>query len=258
MPYQNLQETKIFYEEYGAGEPLIFIHGSLSTGNETFQKQIHYFESSFRCICPDLRCHGKSSGNSSQWDTKLLSEDIAEFMNKKSIISAHLIGHSMGGDVAMYCALNHPNRVSSVALISDGAAVNDRVTAYLERLRPDRIDHQRYAKLIDKLQNRYEEEWEDFIKRTIWNCSVYPVFSDEDLMRIAVPVLLIRGGQDEMVLDSEVDRLKQYLPDFQYHMIPNGNHFLHSQAENYCKVNQIIKAFLSTIHYIQNAKRNNN
>ncbi|MBQ9868697.1 MAG: alpha/beta hydrolase [Ruminococcus sp.] len=245
MPFQKLQTADLYYETFGIGEPVIFIHGSLSNGNETFQKQIPFFQSSYRCISIDLRCHGKSKGDFTGLNTEILSEDIIEFMDMLGISKAHLVGHSMGGDVAMYCALNHPEKISSVVLISDGAAVNDHITAYLERLNPENIDYQHFSKLISKLRAVYGNQWTSFVKWTIWNCSTYPVFSDKDLKRIIAPVLLIRGGLDEMVLDSEVERLRKYLPNFQYYLIEHGNHFLHSQKENYCKVNHFISTFLS-------------
>ncbi|MGN1085552.1 MAG: alpha/beta fold hydrolase [Porcipelethomonas sp.] len=245
MAYQKLQTTELYYEQYGTGEPIILIHGSLSSGNETFKKQIPFLKSSYRCICPDLRCHGKSKSLNPDWNTKLLSEDIIEFMNALNIPKAHLIGHSMGGDVAMYCAVNYPDRISSITMLSDGAMVNENINSYLEKLHPDKIDALKFAKFITKMQTSYGDNWKDLIIQTIWNCSIYPDFSDEELHSITAPVFLIRGGLDEMILDSEVTRLKTFLPHFQYLLIENGNHFLHSQKEIFEIVNQKIYTFLT-------------
>lgn len=236
----------MYYEEHGQGNTIIFIHGSLSTGSETFRKQIPYFSRFYKCICLDLKCHGMSRSDS-EWTSPILADDIAEFMNKMNIRSAHLIGHSMGGDIAMYCAVKYPEKVSSVVLISDGVAVNEPVISYLETLHPDKINTSKYAKFISKMENLYGYKWKDFVKQTIHNCSTYPTFSDDELKSVNAPLLLIRGGKDSMVLDSEIKRLQKMIPNTEYRLIENGDHFLHIRNETCDTVNKFISQFLNRI-----------
>lgn len=247
MPFVRLNDTDLFFDEYGTGDPIIFIHGSLSCGMETFKKQIAYFRSKYRCICMDLRGHGKSksvSMDSMNWTTETLSEDAIKLLDELQIECAHFVGHSMGGNVAMYCAANNPKRVKTITVISSAGMVNENITSYLEQLQPDKIDRIKFGKFIGKMQALYGDQWMNLVNHTIWNCSTYPAFSEEQLKQIKMPFLLIRGGQDEMVLDSEVEVLKKYIRDLKYYFIPSGTHFLHGNTETSEFVNQRILSFL--------------
>ena len=244
MGILKLDKAKIYYEDIGMGDPIVFLHGSLSTCQDTFGKQISFFQSSYRCICPDLRCHGKSEYDSDDWNTELLARDTSDIINLLDLSRVRLIGHSMGGDIALTCAIRFPNQVASVTVISDGADVNDNINSYLGLLNPDIIDREKYKKFLSYMKCLYPEKWDDLIRQTIWNCSKYPSFTDEELEQISVPVLLIRGSNDKMVLDTEVERLCHLIPNTDYHLIENGDHFVHSRNETFNTVNKIIKQFL--------------
>ena len=194
MPYVSLDNFNMYFDDCGKGEPIIFIHGSLSFGMETFKKQDHFFENDYRCICIDLRSHGKSKCEELTWNTESLSEDIIELMNKLHIEKAHLIGHSMGGDVAMYCAVKHSDRVKSVTAISTAGMVNRNISSYLEQLSPDVINEVKFAKFIEKMQDLYGEWWKKLVNHTIWNCNNYPRFLERELKQIRMPFFLIRGN----------------------------------------------------------------
>ncbi|ULQ60497.1 alpha/beta hydrolase [Brucepastera parasyntrophica] len=110
MPYIKINDLNMFYEDIGIGEPIIFIHGSLSRGITAFASQIQAFQFSNRCLYPDLRGHGNTSGGEYRWTSPQLAEDIILFMDRLNIPRAHLVGHSMGGDIAMYCAILEPRQ----------------------------------------------------------------------------------------------------------------------------------------------------
>jgi len=137
MPYFEKNDLKMFYEEIGTGEPVIFMHGSFSRGIIAFASQIQKFQFSFRGIYPDLRGHGRTEAASMSWKTPLLSEDVIDLMDHLGIEKAHIIGHSMGADAAMYCAFRHPERVKSMTSISSGGCPNADVKAYLEKYCPE-------------------------------------------------------------------------------------------------------------------------
>lgn len=245
MPYVELNDFNMYYEEKGTGETIIFIHGSLSKGEETFSKQISFFSRYYRCICIDLRGHGKSGYPEFDWNTKSLADDIIIMMRKLNVETAHLVGHSMGGDVAMYCGIKCPEKVRTIVSICSAGMVNDNITSYLEQLSPEKIDKTKFGKFLDKMQNDYGELWQDTIKHTIWNCSNFPDFSKEQLCTISTPFLLIRGDTDNMVLDKEVELLKKCIPDFRYFLIENGNHFLHSNSQTSDTINKMILDFIT-------------
>lgn len=247
MAYLQLKDTLLYYEEFGKGPPVILIHGSLSRGGPTFKRQIPSLQQNYRCICPDLRCHGKSICSRRDWTSQTLSEDIIALMDAMGIQTAHLIGHSMGGDVAMYCAVNSPERIRSIVSIGSAGMVNEEINAYLRRLDPDTIDRKQYRDFLDRMKQDHAEanggDWEGFFRQTIQNCGMCPNFSDSVLKKLTMPFLLIRGDSDRMVLNHEVERLASLLPNFRCVSVPGG-HFAHMKEETADKIIDVLLDFL--------------
>ena len=239
----------LFCNEAGEGTPIVFIHGSLSTGMETYAPQMKFFSSSYHCICPDLRCHGKSISRNILWTTIGQSEDIVRTMDSLSIDKAHLVGHSMGGDIMMYVVLNHTDRVLTATSISSAGAVNPSITSYLHRFDPGRPDFASHKEFIERIKKEHGDanygDWKGFLRQTIWNCDDFPGFTDEELQRMNRPFLVIRGRKDKLVKDREVERLKTFLPDF--HLVElDGGHALTTDAQTVHAVNQCLLEFIQS------------
>jgi len=100
---------KLFYREYGTGKPLFILHGLLGMSDHwiPLAKQ---FSEHFRVIVPDLRNHGQSP-HSPDFSYEKMQSDIEEMMSDFCIESAIILGHSMGGKLAMQLALHHPEKV---------------------------------------------------------------------------------------------------------------------------------------------------
>ena len=247
MIYKEHTEN-LFYTEAGEGVPIIFMHGSLSTGMETFSRQMEYFSENYRCICPDLRCHGKSTSLDHEWMTHNLADDIVCLMDRMSIEKAHLVGHSLGGDVAMYAVLNNIDRVLTATAISSSGHTNDNIFTYLRRFDPDKPGRERHAEFYDRIRQIHGEanqgDWKGFIKHSIWNCDNFPGFTDEDLEAMDVPFLFVRGTKDRLVKDNEIARLKAHIPQIETVMI-EGGHYLTSDETIAPAFNRLLADFLA-------------
>ena len=97
---------KLHYRISGAGSPLIILHGLFGT-LENWGSQIATLSQHYQVIAVDLRNHGLSP-HSDAIDYPLMAADVIELMDDLNIPSAAIIGHSMGGKVAMQIALEHP------------------------------------------------------------------------------------------------------------------------------------------------------
>jgi len=248
MSFFNYNGLTMFYEDIGVGVPIIFLHGSLSRGITAFASQIQAFQFSYRAIYPDLRGHGNTFCDNHNWNSMQLAEDILFLMDELNIPKAHIVGHSMGGDVAMYCAMNHPSRFHSIVSISSGGAVNESVTSYLERYNPHNISLEKYSHFIEIIKKdhfiAHQGDWQSFLQQTIKNCYDYPAFSEEDLRKISMPFLLIYGEQDSMVKQNEIDYLAKNIKNFSVYSIENAGHFPHTAGQNASEINQVIIEFI--------------
>lgn len=106
---------KLFYRQSGQGEPLIILHG-LFGSSDNWYTLAKTFAEHFRVYLIDQRNHGQSP-HSEEFNYKLLSEDLLEFINDHNLEKVNIIGHSMGGKTAMNFAVKYPDRVSKLIVV---------------------------------------------------------------------------------------------------------------------------------------------
>ena len=114
----------LFYREFGDGEPLIILHGLMGSSDNwvTLAKE---FAKQFHVIIPDQRNHGQSF-HSDEFNYDLLTADLNRFVAAYSTGPVSLLGHSMGGKVAMQYTLENPQRVNKL-VVADMAPKNYKV-----------------------------------------------------------------------------------------------------------------------------------
>src|SRR3954447_14134296 len=106
------------YYDDGAGDPLLLLHGF--TGSKLdFHDQIGWFTDRRRVLAPDQRGHGESTNlaRADAYALDILVDDLAGFLDALDVARCDLLGHSMGGMVAMRFALLHPTRLRSLILM---------------------------------------------------------------------------------------------------------------------------------------------
>lgn len=114
LPYADIGGARLRYLDKGGGPPLLLIHG-LGATHADWQKQIDFFARVFRVIAPDLRGHGDSEGEG-PFNVDRLATDLSQLLDVLKIGAFFVIGHSMGGAVAMQLALFKPERVKKLVL----------------------------------------------------------------------------------------------------------------------------------------------
>ena len=114
-------DISLNYVEKGKGIPLILLHGN-GQSLSFFSRQMDAFARSYRVIAIDTRGHGKSPRGTALFSIEQFAEDLRAFMDEHQIPSAHILGYSDGGNIAIYFALEYPSRVRS--LILNGANID--------------------------------------------------------------------------------------------------------------------------------------
>ena len=107
---------KLFFREYGAGKPVIILHGLFGMSDNWMTIAKRLADNNFRVIVPDLRNHGQSP-HAEEWDYKIMSHDVFELMENEKISRPVIIGHSMGAKVAMQMAAMHQEKISALVLV---------------------------------------------------------------------------------------------------------------------------------------------
>ena len=107
----------LFYVEYGSGTPLFLLHG-FPFDHKIWGKVIGELRKDMRLITPDLRGHGRSMITGYKYSVADMAADVIELMDQLHIRESVVVGHSMGGYVALEMVRKYPERVSGLVLVS--------------------------------------------------------------------------------------------------------------------------------------------
>ncbi|MFE6863445.1 alpha/beta fold hydrolase [Nocardia sp. NPDC057668] len=120
MPtYQSTDGTTLAYEDYGTGDPILFVAG-WSLNSEMWEYQLHYFlDRGYRCVLPDRRGHGRSERPSTGYDVDTRADDLARLVEHLDLRDFTLVAHSAGGAEAVrYLARHGQDRAVRLALLA--------------------------------------------------------------------------------------------------------------------------------------------
>jgi len=117
MPRISIRDIEVNYEEAGKEIPLVLVHG-LNGDLTGWALMMPEFAKHYRTIAPDVRGHGGTGKPDQPYSIRGFSEDLYEFMHRLEIPPAHIFGLSMGGAIAQQFALDHPERIRSLTLVS--------------------------------------------------------------------------------------------------------------------------------------------
>ena len=219
------------YVERGAGDALILLHGN-GESLDYFAGQIGFFARFYRVIALDTRGHCASPRGSAPFTIRQFAEDLRAFMDEKGIESAHILGFSDGGNIALSFALKYPRRVKK--LILNGANLDPWgvklhvqipiVLGYhLARLfAGKRPEARRRMELLGLMVNE-------------------PHFAPQDLRKLELPALVIAGDRD-MIRDRHTRLIADSLPNARLAIL-RGNHFIANQRPE--EFNRVVAEFLA-------------
>lgn len=113
--------VRLFYEEAGAGTPIIFVH-EFGGSHWSWEPQLNFFARRHRCITFAARGYPPSDvpENVESYSQARAADDIVDVLSAAGIDKAHVVGLSMGGFASLHAALRHPGRVSSVVAAGAG------------------------------------------------------------------------------------------------------------------------------------------
>ncbi len=138
----------LHYNQRGQGDPLVVLHGLFGSG-KNWQSHTRQFADLFEVITVDLRNHGQSF-HADEMNYAVMTEDVMQLLDHLDLDQCHLLGHSMGGKVAMTLARQYPERLMRM-IVADIAPV-----AY--RHHYDDLIDPILALRLDTIENRGEAD----------------------------------------------------------------------------------------------------
>lgn len=204
--YINLDDAKIYYEEYGIGEPLILLEGNNGLISD-FHNQIPFLSKQFRVIALDTRAQGKSLDFAEKdYGYEKLADDLFQIVKQLKLQKVNILGWSDGGITGLIFTSQNSNLVNK--LITIGANTN-----------PNGVKEE----LLISIKERYENTDDEKEKRRLNLMINYPNISDNDLQKIKNPVLVIAGDNDEIKLEH-TKKIAKKIENSKLQIIQNSTH----------------------------------
>lgn len=212
--YFDNRGFKMYYETYGAGKPLLLIHGNggsiLSMAN-----QIPFFSKKYKVIIADSRAQGKSIDNGDSLSYEMMADDLNGLLDHLHLDSCYVIGWSDGGINGLLLAIRHPDKVKKLAVTGanlqpDTSAVDPWIRDWSKSL----------CDSVDKLPITPEVN----TQRKLLHLLAYaPHISTKQLHTIQCPTLVI-GGDHDVILPVHTMLIAESIPRSYLWILPNSGH----------------------------------
>lgn len=251
---------KLNFRTLGEGEPLIIMHGVFGS-SDNWQTLGKVFAEKFKVYLVDLRNHGNSP-HSDEFDYTLMVSDVIELMEDEGLPKAHILGHSMGGKVAMHLATKHAEKIDKLVVVDIAPKYypphHQQIfegfhSVDLQNLENRKDADDQMAKVISNMGVR------QFILKNLdrkkdgsfdWKLNVDAI--EKAIEKIGEGIegdvsfdgtsLFIAGGKSDYITDADHDLIREHFPKAIVATVKDAGHWVH--AEKPKELGEIVMEFL--------------
>lgn len=222
--------TRIYYEVYGSGKPLVLLHGGLYGDISEYGRLIPALAKQFMVIAIGTRGHAKSEIGHKPYTYHMMAEDayaIIQHLTKDSIL---LLGFSDGAVQAMDLAIHHPGLVKKMVFAGgniSAASYRPGLIEELKKLNGSSLEKDDPGFVSDRKKLMPEpQRWDEFVEllKQAWVNQV--AFTDDEIKNIICPVMVTAGDRDRYNSIESFVRVYKLLPHAQLAIIPNADHII--------------------------------
>jgi esterase len=256
---------ELYYREYGEGQPIVILHGLLGISDNWVGFARRLAEEGYRILIPDQRNHGQSPHHP-VLNYYALTDDLSEYIETHHLAKPIILGHSMGGKVAMRYTLEHPGAVDRLIVVDTSLRTYFRFNYHLRLIdamlsvdfneagtRQDvevklaeRIKDDRLVQFL--MKNLY---WKEKGKLG-WRPDLQAISYHVDAMydgvfystRFDRPALFVRGGLSDYILEEDIPAIIQNFPQAIIKTISRGTHWVHADEPE--EFYQLVAEFLKS------------
>jgi len=255
--YISIFNTKIYYEEYGKGTPLILLQGGMGS-IEDFALCIPELSKHFRVIAPDTPGQGRSELADSM-SYELMAAYISKLVDILKLDSAYVIGWSDGGNTGLILGNNRPDKVKKVL----AAGANYKLSGYPSILN-DTSDWEKELRSPEfEIKNKEAikeyislcptpRDWRKmlFDLNKMWRKEIY--FSPTVLEGLRIPVMIVLGDRDAVTLEHGIE-MHRLIKGSQFCVLPNTSHAVFRERPEL--INEMAITFFSKQIALMNKKK---
>jgi esterase len=254
---------QLFFRKIGeTGPPIVILHGVFGSADNWATIQKHIAEAGYTSYALDARNHGRSPW-SDDFSYEIMADDLMKFVDSQVLINPIIIGHSMGGKVAMQFAMKYPEAFSKLIVVDiapkfypshhghilqafnliDLTLYNSRneVDAEFAKFVPDFGERQFLMKNLGRNENN-AFEWK--INVPVLSREIYQIGGEmTDVKTVVKPTLFIKGERSPYIEEEDFSAIKSIFMNAQIETVEGAGHWV--QAEKPKEFLEIILKFLS-------------
>ncbi len=251
---------QLYYREFGQGEPVVILHGLLGF-SDNWQTLAKALAQTHRVITPDLRNHGRSPHAPTHTYPEM-AQDLIVLLDHLGIDAVTLVGHSMGGKVAMQLALNQPDRVARLVVvdIAPGAAPGHHESVFQALLSLD-IRHLQTREEADEHLAQYlpEPSVRQFLLKNLtrdpdgaftWKMNLPVLWQHYRDILAPVgghpfdgPALFVRGSLSNYISEEDFPLIRELFPRARIETVAGAGHWVHADRPQ--ELLALLRAFLA-------------
>ncbi len=232
--------ARIYYAVYGAGRPVILLHGGLANQRYWGDQEPALLKGGYEVILIDSRGHGRSTRDARPYTYELMASDVVAVMDRLHIAKAAVVGWSDGAIIGLVMAMKDPDRLTRVFAFAANMDPSG--------VKPDTETNPTFARFEGEAAQDYARvsptpagfpAFHAAISR-MWDTE--PNYTAADLGRIHVPVAIADGDHDEAIKRAHTEYLAHSIPGAELVILPDVSHF--AMLQNPAEFNAAVLAFL--------------
>lgn len=210
--YALVNGMKMYYEVHGSGEPVVLLHGAFMAISGDWNGWVSELSKTRKVIAVEMQGHGRTADIDRDITFENLADDVASLLDHLKIKQADVVGYSLGGGVAMQCAIRHPEKVSKIVSLSAVFRFDGWVKEGSDALRQLTADVFKGSPLESEYKklSPTPERFPDFIKHVVANATRPYDFGADKIKATKAPMFFIHGDADGVRFEhiAEMYRLK--------------------------------------------------
>jgi pimeloyl-ACP methyl ester carboxylesterase len=207
----------LYYEVYGAGEPLLLVHGN-GGQIEHLSAQIDHFRKRYKVIAMDSRDHGRSGDSKDRLTYEKMTDDLAALIDHLQVGPVYVLGWSDGGIEGLLLGIRHPAKVKKIAAMA--ANLNPNPGA----LHPEAVTMiQQMVAAMPPPENATPAQKRE--RKVVEMMLVEPNIPPAALRAIQAPTLVLAGDHD-VIADAHTLEIFHHIPNSQLCIFPDASHMI--------------------------------
>lgn len=221
MPYAEVNDIRLYYEERGDGEPLLLLHGALGSLDPAvtsgWSPLLPAFSARYRTFSLEHRGHGRTNNPVGRLSYARIADDIAVFIKELNLAPAHLAGFSDGATFGLVLGMTRPELLRSLVCVGANYCIDDHLRQGMALFDAEMLAREspEFAAELARRHDPYSYPgyWRDLVRQVKENVETEMTWTEDDLRRIPVPTLLVMGEADFALSLEQMLSMRRSIPN---------------------------------------------